>query len=296
MSFTLPKKFPLLPRRKNTDKSHYGHALIIAGSRGMTGAAILATRAAVRSGSGLTTLATAGSLGNITAKNVFEAMHLVLPETKEGAISLSAHAKIIQYIEKKKISAVALGPGLSIQPQTAALVRRLILNIKAPVVLDADGLNSFSAKGGSASGGKGYLQILRKHRCPLVLTPHRGEFERLFSKGLPKKEARRAKLAKKLSKFYDVVLVIKGPRTLVAWHDKVYINTTGNPGLAKGGAGDVLTGVIAAFLAQGLEPFEASSWAVYFHGKAADIAVKQKGELALIASDVIDCLPRAFSH
>ena len=290
----LPRRFPLLPRKKNTSKSDYGHVLVLAGSKGLTGAAILASRAALRSGSGLVTLGMPRSLEASMAKSLVEVMKLGLPETKVKTLSLTAYSKILDFIKRRKINSLAIGPGLSVNSETTALVRRLVGHVSAPIVLDADGLNSFSAKGGSASGGKGYLQDLRKHRSQLILTPHEKEFERLFSKRLPSKKSARIALAKRLSKFYDVVLVLKGPQTLVVYGNKVYCNKTGNPGLAKGGSGDVLTGMIASFIAQGLDIFQASVWGVYFHGKAADIAVKEKGELGLIASDLIDCLPRVF--
>lgn len=277
-------KFPLLPRKKNTDKSRYGHVLVVAGSKGMPGAAILASRAALKSGAGLVTLAAPENLGHLTVKSTPEIMPLLLPETKDGALSLKAYPKLLDFIAKRRINALGVGPGLSQNKETAGLVRRLVSKVKAPIVLDADGLNSF----------KGKAALLRHHGGPLVLTPHRKEFERIFTEKFPEKESNRARLAKKVSKFYDVVLVLKGHRTLVAHGAKIYINKTGNPGLAKGGSGDVLAGVIASFIAQGLDAFQAAVWAVHFHGKAADIAVRKKSELGLTASDVIEYLPRAF--
>ena len=277
-------KFPLLPRKKNTDKSRYGHVLVVAGSKRMPGAAVLASRAALRSGSGLVTLGTPKSLGYSMAKSTPEVMRLPLSENKEGALNLRAYPQIMAFIVKRRISALVVGPGLSQNKEAAGLVRRLVSKVKAPIVLDADGLNSF----------KGRSALLRHHGGPLVLTPHRKEFERVFAEKFPEKESDRERLAKKVSKFYDVVLVLKGHRTLVAQGGKIYMNKTGNPGLAKGGSGDVLAGVIASFIAQGLGAFEAAVWAVYFHGKAADLAVRKKSELGLTASDVIEYLPRAF--
>ena len=278
-------KFPLLPRKKNTDKSAYGHVLVIGGSSGMPGAAVLAAKAALVSGGGLVTLAVPKSLeGLLVRRRFFEAMCLPLPETRKRTLALSSYAKIIQFVKRRKISALVLGPGLSQHPETRRLVRRLIAHVTVPTVLDADGLNSF----------KGRARLFLKHPCPLVLTPHRKEFERLFEKPWPEKKPKRIALAKRLSGFYDAVLVLKGHRTLVVSGRRVYENTTGNPGMAKGGSGDVLTGVIASFIGQGLEPFEAAAWAVYFHGKAGDIAAGKKGELSILAGDLIDCLPKAF--
>ncbi|OIO39188.1 MAG: NAD(P)H-hydrate dehydratase [Candidatus Omnitrophica bacterium CG1_02_46_14] len=280
----LPHKFPLLPRKKNTDKSHYGHALILAGSQGMSGAAILASRSALESGCGLVTLATPKSLIPIVAKSLPEVMQLALPETKSASAGASAFPKLMCFIQKRKINALLAGPGLSQNVETAKLVRKLISTAPVATVLDADGLNSYKAKTAELKG----------HAAPLVLTPHKKEFERLFLEKWPEERACRIKLAKRLSKFYDVVLVMKGPGTLVVCGDRCYINNTGNPGMAKGGAGDVLAGVITAFICQKLDPFLAASWAVYFHGRAADIAVKERGELGLVASDIIRFLPKAF--
>ena len=282
--YSLPRKFLLLPRKKNTSKSDYGHVLVLAGSKGLTGAAVLASRAALHSGSGLVTLGTPKSLEASMGKSLVEVMKLGLPETKVKTLSLSAYPRILDFIKKRKISSLAVGPGLSVNAETTALVRRLVGHVSAPIVLDADGLNSFKGRAGA----------LADHSSGLVLTPHQKEFERLFSERLPSEKSARITLAKKLSKFYDVVLVLKGAQTLVVYGNKVYCNKTGNPGLAKGGTGDVLTGMIASFIAQGLDIFQASVWGVYFHGKAADIAVKEKGELGLIASDLIEYLPKAL--
>ena len=280
----LPGKFPLLPRNKTADKSRFGHVLVLAGSPGMTGAAILAARAAIRSGAGLVTLGIPKSLEPRVAKNLLEVMQLGLPETKEATFSLAAFDKIKEFIKKRRINCLAIGPGLSRQKETARLVRKLVGQIEIPIVLDADGLNAF----------EGQTNELKKHAGTLVLTPHAGEFKRLFGQKPPEASRIRAALAKKLSKFYDVVLVLKGAPALVVSGSKIVSNPTGNPGLAKGGAGDVLTGVIASFIAQGLKPFEAAVWGAYFHGRAADLAVKDKSQIGLLAGDVIEFLPKAF--
>ncbi len=284
MNYRLPRKFPLLPRRKNTDKSDYGHTLILAGSRNMIGAALLSSEAALKSGSGLVTLGMIEDLEEFTDKLSPEIMRLPLERTKSGSLGFLACTKVFKFARKRKITAVALGSGLSQNDETGKLVRKLVRDFWVPVVLDADGLNSF----------RGRLFLLKHHKQPLVLTPHAREFERLFAQKLPDGEARRIKLAKKLSRFYDVVLVVKGPRTLVISGDTVYKNHTGNPGMAKGGTGDVLTGIIASFISQRLSPFLASVWAVYFHGLAGDLAAKRESELSMTASDIVSLLPRAF--
>lgn len=283
---TLPfSRFSLLPRRKDSDKRSFGHVLILAGSPGLTGAARLAGESCARSGAGLTTLGVPQGLqGVITRKAIPELMSLGLSQDRSGALSLEAYSRIMAFISARKVNCLAIGPGLSRATGTGRLVRKLVRNSPCPVVLDADGLNSFEGK----------AVLLKEHRSPLLLTPHRGEFERLFAKAWPERESARAALAKKLSRFYDVLLVLKGHRTLVAEGGNIYINRTGNAGMAKGGSGDVLTGIIAAFIAQGLAPYAAACWAVHFHGKAGDIAVREKSELSLLPSDVIEALPRAF--
>ncbi|MBI3252772.1 MAG: NAD(P)H-hydrate dehydratase [Candidatus Omnitrophica bacterium] len=283
MIFELPRKFPLLPRKKNTDKSRYGHVLVVGGSKGLGGAPTLACSAALRSGAGLVTLGAPEILKGSLRGLLTEAMQIWLSHD-QGAIALSAKAPILRYIRKRRISAVVLGPGLSVKPGATALARKLVREVSVPIVLDADGLNSF----------RGKLPALKKHACPLILTPHRGEFERLFGEKVPENPKARAALAKKLAKFYDGVLVLKGHETVVADPARAFVNHTGNPGMAKGGTGDVLAGVIASFVAQGLLPFQAAAWGVYFHGLAGDLAVRDKGELGLTASDLIDYFPKAY--
>lgn len=277
--------FPLLPRRKESDKSHFGHVLIVAGSRAMSGAGILAARAALVSGSGLVTLGVPRSIEDSVSRRLPpEIMLLGLPETPAGTLSERAYPSILSFLDRRKISAMGLGPGLSLQLSTQRLIRRLVRTSPVPLVLDADGLNSF----------RGKSPLFRHHRSQLVLTPHRKEFERLYSKKLPEDRSDRAALAKKLSRIYDEVLVLKGHRSWVVYRDRIYENTTGNAGMAKGGSGDVLTGIIASFIGQGLSVFEAAVWAVYFHGRAGDITVRKKSQLGLLASDLIEYLPAAF--
>lgn len=280
-------KFPLLPRKKRTDKTAYGHALVIAGSRAYPGAALLTAVSALRAGAGMVTMATCASAqGAVLRRIPPEIIPVFLPETKEGSVSDKAFSMAMRTTIKRRVNVVALGPGLTHEPSTSKFVRKLVNKLPVPVVLDADGLNAF----------KGHLKALKSHSAPLVLTPHRREFERLFKERLPAQAKKREELAKKLSRFYDVVLVLKDHKTLTVYHDRLVWNDTGNPGMAKGGSGDVLTGIIAAFLAQGLEAFQAAVWGVYFHGKAGDLALRRKGELSLTASDLIDLLPKAFSR
>ncbi len=260
--------------------------LVIAGSRIYPGAALLTAGAAVRAGAGLVTLATSSSTqGAILRRFPPEVMPIFLPETKTGSVSEKAFAMILGTMAKRRVHVVALGPGLTHETSTSKLVRRLVSRLHLPIVLDADGLNAF----------KGQLKVLKSHGGALVLTPHRREFERLFEELVPASRKKLGELAKKLSKFYNAVIILKGHRTLVAYHDKLVWNSTGNAGMAKGGSGDVLTGIVAAFIAQGLDLFQAAVWAVYFHGKAGDLAVREKGELSLAPSDLIEFLPKAFA-
>jgi NAD(P)H-hydrate epimerase len=276
-------RFSLIPRNTNADKSNFGHVFILAGSPGMTGAACLAGEACLKSGAGLVTLGVPKGLQNIYAKKqIPELMCLGLPESRKKTLGAQAYSKIISFIRARNVNCLAVGPGLSHEAGTAKLIQKIVRCSPVPVVLDADGLNCF----------KGHAEKLIKRQVPLVLTPHRREFERLFALPWPQAESQRAMLAKKLCRFYDVVLVLKGRCTLVADRHRVYRNLTGNPGMAKGGSGDVLTGIIAAFIAQGLDLFYAAVWAVYFHGKAGDAAVREKGELSLMPSDLIHALPR----
>ncbi len=285
MIYRLPKKFPLLHRKPNTDKSHYGHALLLAGSPGMSGAAVLAASAALRSGSGLVTLGLPAGLSDSGLKTPPEVMRKRFAGTKTHAFSPRAVREVLRFAAKRRINAVVVGPGIGLHQETQRFVRDTVLRLAPPLVLDADGLNSF----------KGKAAILKKRKGALILTPHAAEFERLFDERVPASESRRTALAKKMATFYHVVLVLKGHRTLVVSKDRVYVNRSGNAAMAKGGSGDVLTGLIASFIAQGLDPYEASVWAVYIHGRSGDLAVKKTGELGLTASDMIHFFPKVFS-
>ncbi len=283
MNFRLPRKFPLLPRKPKTDKSHYGHALIAAGCDAMPGAALLASRAALVSGSGLVTLA---STKRVTGLAVIKSPELLTlnPASCAGTLRGSAAAAVLRYAALRSVNSVAVGPGLSLEGGAPYFVRTLTQKLDVPFVLDADGLNAFKGRPAGL-----------KHRCaPAVLTPHAREFERLFEESVPEISSARVRLVKRLAATYHIVLVLKGSRTLVSDGSRVYENRTGGPAMAKGGSGDVLTGMIAAFLAQGLDPFEAAVWAVYLHGKAGDRAAKKSSGLSVTASGLIAELPAAF--
>ena len=273
-----------IPERKaDSNKGDYGHVFVLAGSVGFTGAAALCSQAALLSGSGLVTLGIAKSLYPIMARKLTEAMAMPLPETRGQALSEKAYPVIMKFSERT--DCIALGPGLSRDQGSQRLVRRLITALKKPIVLDADGINAIEGK----------AQLLRSAKAPIVVTPHPGEMSRLT--GLPVGGISKAKekVAKNFANKYNVVCVLKGHRTVVARPDgKIYVNSTGNPGMAKGGTGDVLTGMIASFIGQGIRPFEAAMLGVYLHGLAGDLAAKEKGEASLLATDLLNNIPAAI--
>ncbi|MFH0771082.1 MAG: NAD(P)H-hydrate dehydratase [Candidatus Omnitrophota bacterium] len=274
----------LLPKRKiDTHKGDYGHVLIIGGSVGMTGAVALSSQAALLSGSGLVTLGAPRSLNSIIEAKLTEVMTLPLPETAEQTLSETALPEILDF--SRKVDCVAIGPGLSRNSSAQELVKKLIANLDKPIVLDADGINAL----------KGDASILRSVKSKIVITPHSGEMSQLAA--LPSDEISRIKekVAKKFTNEYNVVCVLKGYRTVVAApKEKTYVNLTGNPGMASGGTGDVLTGMIASFIGQGIKPFDAARLGVFLHGLAGDLAAEEIGEASLIASNILDKLPKAI--
>jgi NAD(P)H-hydrate epimerase len=267
-----------MPQRKTwTHKGDYGKVLIIAGSRNMSGAAYLVSRAAIRSGAGLVYLAVPISIQKIVAPKTREVITYGLDETNEGTISLSALKQILQV----KADVIAIGPGLGIQPYTRSLVKALIIKSKAKVlILDADALNAITDE----------VSILKKSRARVIITPHLGEFGRLINIKPAQIEQNREKYAKAFSRKYSVAVVLKGAYTMVVDKGRLSVNSSGNPGMATAGAGDVLTGIMAGFLAQGLS----IPLAVYVHGLAGDLAARQKGQTSLIASDIIEKIPDAI--
>lgn len=279
----------LSQRRVNSHKKDFGHVFVIAGSPQYSGAAVLCAEAALHSGSGLVTLGIPKSLNSAIIKiKPKEVMTLPLPETMNGVLGASSYKKIEEFIKHADI--LAIGPGLGLDGSTKALIRKVIINTAKPLVIDADGLNALTD----------HLDILRipepVSRIP-ILTPHPGEMSRLTGINAKKIQQQRKNIAKSFSKGYNCITVLKGYQTVVADpKEKVYINKTGNPGMATAGSGDVLTGIIASFLGQGLEPFDAAKYGVYIHGLAGDLAAKEKTQICLIASDIIDKIPDAVKR
>jgi len=277
------------PRKPDAHKGSFGHVLILAGSVGKTGAAALAAMAALRAGAGLVTVATAESALPIVASLGMEYMTEALPQTEAGTISLRAldYGRLDKLLEGKSV--LAIGPGIGSIPETAELVRTLVNRRHLPVVLDADGLNAFAGCMDTFHSGGGLAEA--------VLTPHPGEMSRLAGVGTAEIQARRVEKAREFARKYQVNLVLKGFRTLTAAPDgKVWVNPTGNPGMATGGTGDVLTGMIAGLVAQYRDrPIsEVAAAAAYLHGLAGDLAAKEMGQAALIAGDLVRALPRAY--
>ena len=268
-----------LPRRDpEGHKGDFGKVLCVCGSVGYTGAPIFASRAAVRTGAGLVFLGVPQSVWPVAAVKSDEAMPFPLPETADGKLSLLAEEPIRR--RAAGCDAVLLGCGLGRDRQTDALVQNL-LNTEKPPVLDADGLN---ALGGST-------ELLQKRPAVTVLTPHEGEFLRLggdLSRG-------RERAAAAFSQKYGVYLILKGHRTLIAAPDgRMAVNTTGNCGMAKGGSGDVLTGMLLSLLGQGCETFDACCAAVWLHGRAGDLAAADKGERGMTPTDLLEQIPYAL--
>jgi len=273
------------PRLPHTHKGDYGRIFILAGSFGMSGACYLTSMAALRSGVGLVTVGVPKSLVLPLSRKMTEAMMKGLPETKEGTLSWAAHQQIKLFLKTQDV--LAAGPGLSQNSETQAVIRKVISDSTRPMVIDADGLNAL----------KGKINLLQKLKAPAILTPHPGEFVRIFGGSLPKSELERKKRALETAKKFKIVLVLKGHQTVVTSpKGEVYMNQTGNPGMATGGSGDVLTGIVAAMLGQKIEPFKAACFGVYVHGLAGDLAARGKGETSMIASDIIHCLPQVFKR
>jgi NAD(P)H-hydrate epimerase len=248
----------------------------------MSGAAILCGSAALRSGAGLVFVAVPeGTLPIVAAGNPCY-LTVPLPQDEQGVLSETAETQLLGEVEKATVA--ALGPGLGHGPGITALVTTVLARSHKPLVLDADALNAL----------QGHTHCLNQRSGPVILTPHPGEFARLIGSDVASVQARRQALATAFAGEHQLVLVLKGYRTIVTDGQRIYINNTGNAGMATGGTGDVLTGLIAALLAQGLDPFGAAQLGVYLHGVAGDLARDAVGEVSLIASDLLAYLPRAI--
>jgi NAD(P)H-hydrate epimerase len=265
---------PLVPpRTPDSHKGDFGRVLIVAGSRGKTGAAHLAGIGALRSGAGLVTIATADSCQAVVAAMAPEYMTEALPETADGL-----DAKAVDQVIEIARDVIALGPGLGQGSGTREFIRQLVDRATMPIVVDADGLNAFAGDPEKLAGREGR---------DVIITPHPGEMARLVGMSIEEVQSSRLEIARNFAVVHHVFVVLKGHRTLIATPDeKVFINPTGNPGMATGGTGDVLTGMIAAWLAQLLDAEAACKLAVYLHGMAGDLAEADEGEVAMTSADV----------
>jgi hydroxyethylthiazole kinase-like uncharacterized protein yjeF len=281
------------PRAVNSNKGRFGHVLLVGGSYGKAGAAMMASLAALRTGAGLVTAAVPKSIVDTVARVAPELMVVPLEEGEEGAISFKnlEGAKLDRLL--KKISVVAMGPGLSTEGDAPAFARQMVEKTMLPVVIDADALNAFA----------GQEKLLYGERRVMVLTPHPGEMARMAGMTVKQVEADRVGLARRFATQHKLTLVLKGWRTVVAHPDgTVAVNTSGNPAMAKGGSGDVLTGIVAAMLAQYAGSGEAGDvakaveTAVYLHGLAGDLAAQAMDEHTVLATDTVTYLSEAFRY
>jgi NAD(P)H-hydrate epimerase len=265
-----------LPRRKaDTHKGDYGRVLIVAGSPGMAGAATLAGEAAYRSGAGLVTLACPSRVADVLS--IKQTCAVVRPfDEKDGAETIMEYAA--------GCDVAVIGPGLSTAPGISAAVREVVNRLEIPFVLDADGLNAFESS----------TDLLTHGKAPRVLTPHPGEATRLTGLTIDEIQASRESVARGMAKRFLAVTVLKGHRTIVTDGSRICVNRTGNPGMATGGSGDVLAGMIGALIGQKIAPYDAACLAVRLHGKAGDLAAREVGEVSLMATDILAALPRAF--
>ena len=268
------------PRHSDAHKGNAGHLLVIAGSTGKTGAAAMTAMSAMRTGAGLVSLGIPESLNPVLESLCIEAMTCPLPENHEGVLDESSFDMIIKLLAGKKC--LAIGPGLGTGIKTKNLVCRIIRECMIPIVIDADALNSLA----------GNTQILQNLKVPVILTPHPGEMARLIGKTTDYIRKDRINCARDFALKFNVHLILKGARTVIAHPDgRVFINPTGNPGMASGGMGDVLTGIIASLIAQGCSPESATHVGVYLHGAAADALAKKIGPFGFLATEVMNAIP-----
>ncbi len=274
----------MLPRRPlNAHKHSVGKILVLAGSRGLTGAAVMSCNSAMRAGAGAVVLGIPKSLLPVVSKKLTEVMPNPLEETEEQSVSRKAIPEINRFVSWSDL--VVLGPGLGRNKETEEVILELIQTIKKPLLIDADGLNALAIN----------PKIVKKRKAETILTPHTGELSRITKNSAEEIEENRVAVARKEAKALNCYLVLKGSPTVVGTPSgDVFINSTGNPGMATAGAGDVLTGTIAALWGQHISAAEASVCGVYLHGLAGDLAKRKYGEMGLTATDIIEAMPRAI--
>jgi NAD(P)H-hydrate epimerase len=271
------------PRPSDAHKGHTGHILVIAGSPGKTGAAAMTAMSAMRAGAGLVTLGVPLSLNPILEAHATEAMTDPLPEVREGILGETSFNRIMDLLSNKKC--IALGPGMGTAPETKTLVHRILQKSTKPIIIDADGLNNLV----------GHTEILNNLKIPIILTPHPGEMARLIKTTTADVQKDRIHCAREFATKFKTHVVLKGAGTVVAHPDgRTFVNPTGNPGMASGGMGDVLTGIIAGFIAQGHSPELAAHAGVYLHGATADALAGTKGPFGYLATEVQNAVPEVI--
>lgn len=274
----------LLKKRDNdTHKGTYGRVGIVGGSTGFTGAAYLASLASLKTGAGYVYTLTPAKLTSIMSIKLTEAIIRPIEDNNTGRFTMESLQDILKYI--KDMDALAIGPGMGVDGDRTYLVKEIIRNAKVPLVLDADAINCIS----------NMPEMLLGHDTPVIVTPHPGEMAKFLDISIEKLQEKRVYFSELLAKKYNIIVVLKGHRTVVASPKLgIYINETGNPGMATAGTGDVLTGVITSLLGQGLKSFEAAKLGVHLHGMAGDLASEKIGEYGMIASDVLENMPAAI--
>jgi ADP-dependent NAD(P)H-hydrate dehydratase / NAD(P)H-hydrate epimerase len=288
----------LVSRRSDDHKGVFGHVLIAAGSRGMAGAAILCAKGALRSGAGLVTLAVPASLQASVAGHIPEAMTLGLPENSAGCLRPDGVGRLKQAHKDRQYSVLAIGPGLTEHPDTARFVLLALSSLPIPAVVDADALNILASE-----DEPGVRELMGSRKEPCVLTPHPGEAARCLQTSTKAVMADREAAAQRLARDWNAAVLLKGHRTLICDGERTVANATGGSGLAKGGTGDVLTGLIAGLWAQmlassrieGKTGFLAAALGAHLHGLAGDAAEKKLTPQAMTAQDVVASLPEAFA-
>ncbi len=274
-----------LPRNSESHKGNFGHVLILAGSPGKTGAAALAANAAMRCGTGLVTLGVPQSLNPSVEPQITEAMSYSLPDKGQGILIESAFEKIVEISKYKDV--IAIGPGIGTDKSTKKLIAKLVKTINIPIVMDADCLNLIAEN----------PQILKKAKADIILTPHPGEMARLSNTTTTQIQENRLESARNFSSEFGITIVLKGANTIISLADKkAYICPVGNPGMASGGMGDVLTGMVAGFRAQGFSSENASIAGTYIHGLSGDILAESMGTFGFLASDMITTIPKAIDQ
>lgn len=269
----------LPPRRRDTHKGHYGRIFVLAGSRGMTGAAYLCSLSALLAGAGLVYLGLPESLHSIMVRKLTEVILIPLPETKSGTLSLKGEPKILAQLKNKDV--LCLGPGLSQEEETVDLVRKILNQTSLPTVLDADGLNAISN-----------LNQLAHLKGQLIITPHLGEMSRLIKREIKFIQENKIAVAREVAGKLKAVVVLKGAHSVIAQpNGEIYLNPTGNPGLASAGVGDVLTGLIAGLVGQRFSLIQSALTGTYLHGLAGDEVAREKGEFSLRATDLLRKIP-----